>query len=81
MTNKEAIAILSHELCFTNDTIRLIKDGNKFYGSLEENEEWASCLDLAIKALEENQKIKDLFSNANDADDFYHEVRVLFEGE
>lgn len=60
MTNQEAIKILSHQLWLTNSSIELIKDGNKFCGSLEENEEWASCLDLAIKALNTMDFVEDM---------------------
>lgn len=68
MTNKEAIEELKGLQDFIN--------GTRLKGEIR-----TEAFDLAIKALEENKEIKELFDNANDGDDFYHEVRVLFEGE
>ena len=39
------------------------------------------AIDYAIKVLDENKKIRELFDETNDADDFYHEVRILVDGE
>lgn len=44
-------------------------------------QDFHEAYELGIKSLKENQRIRELFENANDADDFYHEVRILFEGE
>ena len=67
MTNKEAIERL--------------KWVNKRICDITYSPESFEAIDLAIKALDENKKIRELFDRVNDADDFYHEVRILFEGE
>lgn len=41
----------------------------------------SEACEFAIQALSENHKIRELFYAANDADDFWHEVRVMFDGE
>lgn len=70
MTNKEAIEIL-HKVAMNTPVGDIVANYEDFY----------EAFDVAIKALEENQEIRKLFNSANDSDDFYHEVRVLFEGE
>ena len=70
MTNEEAIIIFQNMQ-------GAIKCGSTIPSVAYVSE---SC-ELAIQALSENQKIRELFYTANDADDFWHSVRILFEGE
>lgn len=65
MTNKEAIEQL--------------KWVQKRICDITYSPESFEAINLAIKALGEIGQIKTLFDEANDADDFYHELRVLFE--
>lgn len=65
MTNKEAI-----------ERLKWVK---KRICDITYSPESFEAISLAIKALEENQAIRELFNNANEGDDFYHEVRVLYE--
>ena len=67
MTNKMAIKYLTPVKTFMKR-----QDFDRHY---------IEAMELAIKTLDENQKLKDMFNVANDADDFWHEVRVMFEGE